>query len=164
MPLCESLNGEIEEPVATLLKSLFSNPLAPSPLSSVLPPQAGLSAFSLLFFIQTETVPVFIIGPLPPSVTTALSSANFPPSQSISFLPVLLDLPPPPSPLSLSQALTPAHPSSWSAAGPGAPLPVHPGARCCRDAHMERMRCAPLPGYREDNDLSASLPGHDENQ
>lgn len=43
------------------------------------------------------------------------------------------------------------------------PLPEHPGARCCRDAHTERMRCA-LPGHREDNDLSASLPGHDENQ
>lgn len=75
--------------------------------------------------------------------------SQFPSLLMHRFLPSTVG--PPPTPhhcFPFPRTLTPAHPSSWCVTGPGVPFPVHSGDRCCRDAHMERMRCSPLPGYR----------------
>lgn len=175
MPAYEALNGGIEELVGTFSKSLSSNPrAAPGPhrFITIAPssqfhaaspcwPQCLLPLSCLL--VQACTAPVLKMGSLTPSDTTALSSANFPPSQCTSRIRLPWDLPPPPSLLflSLDSSSSIFLECCWSWRCPA----TASRARCCRDAHMERMRCPPpRPGHREDNDLSASFPGHDEKQ
>lgn len=81
---------------------------------------------------------------------------QFPSLSTRLSIPLLLGLPPPPSPLSLSQRLG-CSPSIFpSAAGP-APPPAHPGARCCR---MRTWRGRDGPSRRrERNDLAPPSQG-----